>query len=203
MMRYLVGRIGQGVRFRSDISQKLFVFCDTNYGTTVYTGIVVYLNGGVIYSKSLRQRFASRSTFEAELAGLAEGARVALYYRAIARDLGLDIDRAVIMGDNEASINEAKATYNGGGISKLRHHRIRLNWLKQQYQRKLIDFVHVPGVDNVADILTKPITAQDLWDDLYGQMMGEIPTRAILAYENVEKEDHETSSADRQETELP
>ena len=58
-------------------------------------------------------------------------------------------------------------------------------------------------MDNVADILTKPITAQDLWDDLYGQMMGEVPTRAILAYENVEKEDHETSSADRQETELP
>ena len=183
MMCYMVGRIGHGVKFRKDIDQGLYVFVDSNFGVEVYTGIAVYLNGGVIYSKSLRQKFASRSTFDAELAGLSEGVRIALYYRAVARDLGLNIEKAVVFGDNEAAVNEAKAVYNGvSGVSKLRHHRIRLNWLKQQYQRGLVDIQHVVSADNVADILTKPITAEKHWDDLYGQLMGETQTRKIVEY---------------------
>ena len=182
MMRYMVGRLGHGVTFRKDMPQDLFIYVDSNFGVTNYTGIAVFLNGGCIYSKSLRQKYASRSSYESELSGISEGVRIALYYRAIARDLGMNIEKAVVFNDNEAAVNESRAAHSGGGTSKLRHHMIRNNWVKQQFQRGLVDIIHVRTEDNVADILTKPITSEEKWDDLYAQLMGECRARSIVKY---------------------
>jgi len=94
----------------------------------------------------------------------------------------MNIEKAVVFNNNEAAVNESRAAHSGGGTSKLRHHMIRNNWVKQQFQRGLVDIIHVPTEDNVADILTKPITSEEKWDDLYAQLMGECRARSIVKY---------------------
>ena len=43
------------------------------------------------------------------------------------------------------------------GPGRLRHVETRKLWLQQEVESKRLSLGHVPGVDNVADILTKPL----------------------------------------------
>ena len=185
LCRYLAGRVGQGVRFRNDQDQGLYVFVDANHGSDPgsenWTGIAVFLCGGCIYAQCLRQKFGSKSTFEAELGAMSQAQTVGTYYRAIARDMGLNVEKAIILGDNLEAVKECNSAFISSAV-KQRHHRVRLNLVKQDVTRGLIEYHHIRTDDNVADILTKPIVDYDKWTDLYGQLMGEKVARGIETY---------------------
>ena len=178
--RYLTAQQSRGVQFRSDVPQDLFIYVDTSFDVITYTGIFVFAFGGCVYAKSLRQRFKSLSTFDAETAGLNEAAKVAITFRGIVRDCGVRSKYpTMILGDNKASIDEM-TNAKSAGSRKPRHHRVRAAWTKQLVAQKIIEFRHVVSADNVADIGTKVITDKELWRNLKDQVMGVTKPVAIM-----------------------
>jgi hypothetical protein len=41
--------------------------------------------------------------------------------------------------------------------SRMKHINIRFHFIRDCVQKKLIDVIHIPGTENVADLLTKPL----------------------------------------------
>ena len=180
---YLATRVNRGVRFRCSNPQGLFVFVDSNFdASAVYTGIFVFLGGGCIHSKSLRQKFISTSSFDAEYAGLSEAIKVGCYYRSIARDLGTDIQHAVIFCDNKAVVDcvNSTETYD---TSKKRHHRVRAMWSKERRRRGYVQVHWIEGSKNLADLATKPGRQIPGFSELIAQLMGERDVQAMKEFE--------------------
>ena len=178
--RYLISQQSRGVKFREDVPQDLFVYVDSNFDDTTFTGIYVFAQGGCIYAKSVRQRFASLSTFDSELAGMNEAAKTALLYRAILRDCGIRSEfPTMILGDNKAAVDEL-TNCRTGGSTKARHHRVRAAWTKQLVALKLIEFRHIPTNENIADLGTKAVSDKEKWKDLKNQLMGVTRPIAIV-----------------------
>jgi hypothetical protein len=93
---------------------------------------------------------------EAELYGLAAAAPAIKYHRGLMEDMGMkQTGRTPLYGDNESSLvlgskNEwHRAT---------RHVKNRAHLLHSYVTAGLIELRHIPGVKNVADILTKSLT---------------------------------------------
>ena len=170
--RYLSTRIGTGVRFLRNNPQRLIIFVDTNFDTTVYTSITVYWRGGVIYAKSLRQKWGSLSTFDAELSGMSEAAKVAFKFRELTRDFGFRDERpTLVLGDNLAAVNELRKGLHSSS-TKPRHHRVRAQWAKQLQYLGGVEYQHVSSANNVADIGTKVMLDVAKWEDLTSQVQG-------------------------------
>jgi len=170
--RYLASQQSRGVKFRQDIPQEMVIYVDTSFDKVTFTGIFVFALGGCVYAKSLRQRFISLSTFDAELAGMSEAAKVALQCRAILRDCGVRSEKpTLILGDNKAAVDEL-TNFKCGGSRKARHHRVRAAWTKQLVGLKLIEFKHIPTDENIADLGTKAMGDVSKWSNLRDQMMG-------------------------------
>ena len=68
------------------------------------------------------------------------------------------------MEDNQATI----AIILKGDSEKMRHtdrtQRISFGWLKQQFERKLFNMIHVGTRERVADIFTKPFADKSNWE---------------------------------------
>ena len=60
-----------------------------------------------------------------------------------------------IFGDNQGSIALVK---NPVSHNKSKHIDIKFHFIREKYTNGLIDIVYVPSGDNVADIMTKPVT---------------------------------------------
>ena len=128
--------------------------------------------GGIIYCKTLRQKFQSLSSFDSELAGLSEAAKVAFYFRALTRDMGYRQEGAVlIVGDNKASIDEMeRGLYSSS--RKPRHHAIRQYWAKELVHLNVLKFIWCPGVSNFSDIGTKVLSNAGKFQPLADQAQG-------------------------------
>jgi len=57
--------------------------------------------------------------------------------------------------DNQGTV---ACTHNPQHHSRMKHIDIRFHFIRDCIQKKLIDVMYLPGTDNVADLLTKPLT---------------------------------------------
>ena len=127
-------------------------------------------------SRSQRQKTKTISSFASENVGLSEAVRVALYLQAIARDTGDDPPPPLILCDNQAAIQVVNNRQ--GYTTKARHFKIRMQWVRQRVENREVEIRYVKSEENVADLLTKPLSLQ-LWRRLAPQMRGVEPLAAF------------------------
>ena len=176
--RWLQGQYGRGMTFNRAEDKGLNVFTDTGLDVDTFTGVSVHFAGAVIFSKCMRQKFKTLHTMESEMAGLNEGAKVAIRLQACAVDCGEPIGTVTIRGDNEAAVNQFLKGAPECVSMKARHLRLRYHWTKQLVDMGLIRMAWTPTKSNIADLATKPIP-KDLWQELYPQLMGLKPVLAL------------------------
>ena len=111
------------------------------------------INGMLLESFSKTQVSIAQSTCEAELVALNAVACEAKAIVALLTEIG-EVDVKVrLLCDSSSAI----LLMNKVGPGRLRHVETRKLWLQQEVESKRITIEHVPGIDNVADILTKPL----------------------------------------------
>ena len=98
--------------------------------------------------------------------GVVKGACEGLGVNTLLRDLG-ESDPKVRM---HVDATAAKGVIERKGIGKLRHIELDILWLQEQEARKLLPLNKVLGTDNIADLMTKNLTAAVI--DRYVGMMG-------------------------------
>src|ERR1019366_9639704 len=94
----------------------------------------------------------------------ADAARQAIWLRLFLDDLqlGLGSKPFPILNDNAGTIALSK---NPVHHEKSKHIGLRHHFLRERVEEKLISLSHVPPANNLADLLTKPLS-RDLFDNL-------------------------------------
>jgi hypothetical protein len=87
---------------------------------------------------------------------MSEASREALWLAKIVKLFGLKERPFVIKGDNKSAINSIK---NHSYTRHTKHIEIHHDFMKDRYQLGDLDYEHIMGKENPADILTKALDA--------------------------------------------
>ena len=93
----------------------------------------------------------AQSTAESELQALASGLHMLCAMEEVMREMGLDVGRPRLYGDNQASLSLAR----NGGTWRSRHYAVKAAGLRQAVGCKWIDLQFVGTEQQAADLLTK------------------------------------------------
>jgi hypothetical protein len=167
VLQYLAGTIELGIiysRPEGESKPTLRGFTDSDWAGGIHetprdghstSGHCFILCNGPISWRTERQSIIALSSCEAEYVALTNAAREALWLRAFLRELGFTRQNATPIGvDNQSTITLAE--------TEASKDRSKHMWLRLLFVRRLVDIeiIRVPwvaGVDNVADIFTKPL----------------------------------------------
>ncbi|GKC19167.1 copia protein [Tanacetum coccineum] len=101
-----------------------------------------------------KQTALAISTTEAEYVSAGKACQQALWMKQALIDYDVQLDDVPIMCDNKGAIDLSK---NPVQYSRTKHIEIRHHFLRDNVQKGHILIEKVPSVDNIADILTKPL----------------------------------------------
>jgi hypothetical protein len=162
VLKYLKSTNSIGITLEPDHDLTVKASIDASYGVhqdrKSHSGTVICIGKGPIYCRSTKQRSVSKSSTEAELLALSDGASQVIWINNFLRYLHYKTGPAIIQQDNKSTIALIK---NGTSSSeRSRHIEIKHFWVNEQWLKNRIDIVYTPTEEMIADILTKPLQGE-------------------------------------------
>ena len=164
ILQYLDSHHDEGVCLGGVGEIKLFGFSDAAHfsgGESKSTiGFCFYLNliSGTILARSKRSSTVDLSSTEEELKALAEATRQSVLLRELLEEVGhQQLAPTVIYTDSasaQAMVDHRSSTQRANHLTKF------FNYVKQEVEISNVELRHIPGQDNVADLLTKALAAE-------------------------------------------
>jgi hypothetical protein len=161
--RYLKGtlhfRLPLGGNRPSD-GLKIVAYSDADYASRAterksVTGFMIFVNGGIVYWKSQRQKNITLSTAESEYVALCACIREAESYRNLLEAAGFVITKpTLVYEDNQATIAISSGTKS---MSKLRHVDVSFHYVKEKVEDQSVVLQYCPTTEMLADCLTKDL----------------------------------------------
>ena len=111
-----------------------------------------------IYSKSQKIKIHTRSSTETELVTLDTNMLHLLWLRQVTEFMGYPQRPAIIYQDNKSTILVCESGQSRNG--RLKHMAIRYYFIHGQIEQNIAKLKYVKSSDMIADILTKPLGAQ-------------------------------------------
>jgi len=163
-LRYLKGTVSYGIYYRKDGNGELRVYTDSDYAGDVEdrkstSGYVFLLNFGAVSWCSKKQPIVTLSTTEAEFVAAAMCTCQAIWIKRILKELRYNDEYCTrIWCDNSSTIKLSKNPVMHG---RSKHIDVRYHFLRNLTKEGLMDLVHCGSRDQLADIMTKPLKAED------------------------------------------
>ncbi|KAG8483922.1 hypothetical protein CXB51_023522 [Gossypium anomalum] len=160
ILRYLCGTLSYGLLFRKSDRLSLIGYADANWGLDFddrrsTTGYCVYF-GHTPISWCSKKQVVSRSTAEAEYRRLAAATSDVTWLISLLTELKLSsVDLPTVWCDNSSAVAVAA---NPVLHSKFKHVKLDLFFVREKVARGELIVGEVPAYDQVADILTKPLS---------------------------------------------
>jgi transposase InsO family protein len=175
LLRYIKGTTDYALTFKA--VKQTVGYCDADWGGDLdtrrsTTGYLFKIFGGVVSWRSRRQPTVALSTTEAEYMASADAARQAIWLRQLLEDLqlGLGQDPFPIYNDNAGTVALSK---NPVYHERSKHIGLRHHYLRERVEDGTISLLHIPSVNNIADLFTKPLP-RDQFNKLRN-LLGVIP----------------------------
>ena len=136
---------------------------DSNYATCKetrrsITGFVVWLEDSLISVKSGMQKIVSLSVTEAEVIALVQCVQELLYMKKIMESLSLQVELPFnVEVDNKGAVDLVNGWSTTGGT---KHMDVRIMFLRQLKEQKILKVTWVSTTDNESDIFTKNVDNQ-------------------------------------------
>ncbi|XP_042983350.1 uncharacterized mitochondrial protein AtMg00810-like [Carya illinoinensis] len=162
ILRYLKGSIGQGIFLSSKSSLHLKGYSDSDWVACPetrrsITGFCMFIGDSLISWKSKKQIVVSRSSAEAEYRALAQTSCEVIWLKALLEDFNIKHSQPVLFYcDSQSAIHLTK---NLIFHERTKHMEIDCHFVREKVLAGVIKPVHVPSKFQVADILTKALTA--------------------------------------------
>lgn len=161
LLRYLKGTPGTGLFFATDSPLHLSAYADSDWANCPDTrkstsGYCVFLGNSLISWKSKKQQVVSRSSAEAEYRSLASVASEIQWLTSLLKDFELNISSSKVFSDSQSAIHLAS---NPIFHERSKHIEIDCHFIREKVLSNIIKLIHVPSAHQLADILTKPVTA--------------------------------------------
>ncbi|KAG7578260.1 Retrotransposon Copia-like N-terminal [Arabidopsis thaliana x Arabidopsis arenosa] len=162
ILRYLKNDPGQGVFYSATSSLSLRGFADADWSNCPETsrsisGFCIFLGDSLISWKSKKQDIVSRSSCEAEYRSMANATCELIWINSLLEDLHVPlVDTIVLYCDNEAAIQIAK---NSVYHERTKHVQRDMHVVRERVASGFLKTLHVNSEHQLADLLTKPLTA--------------------------------------------
>ncbi|GJU25926.1 putative reverse transcriptase domain-containing protein [Tanacetum coccineum] len=157
IFRYLKGQPKLGLWYPKDSPFILEDFSDSDYASASLDrkstlGGCQFLDSRLISWQCKKQTVVANSTTEAEYIAASQCCGQVLWIQNQLLDYGYNFMKTNIHVDNESAICVVK---NPVSHSKTKHIEIRYYFIRDSYEKRLIEMVKIYTDDNVADLLTK------------------------------------------------
>ncbi|CAH9089323.1 unnamed protein product [Cuscuta europaea] len=163
LLRYLHGTASHGLYLRRSSHLSLCAYADADWAgnpddrssTSAYA---IFLGESLISWKSSKQRTIAKSSTEAEYRALSTAASETLWIESLLHELRHSPSSPpVLLCDNKgATTSSANPVFH----SRMKHVAIDFHFVRQRVQRGLLRVLRIPSHDQLADILTKPLSRQ-------------------------------------------
>ncbi|GKE94085.1 hypothetical protein Tco_1578940 [Tanacetum coccineum] len=159
IFRCIKGTTHLGLWHPKGTSIKTVVYADSDHAGDYVdrkstSGIYTFVGCCLTSWFSKKQTALSISTTEAEYVSARKACQQALWMKQALIDYDIRLDDVLIMCDNKGAIDLCK---NSVQHSRTKHIEIRHHFLRDNVQKGHISIEKVSSVDNIADILTKPL----------------------------------------------
>ena len=129
-------------------------------GAVSRSGLVIELAGGCICAISRKQELVTKSSTEAELVAISDMSNNILWLRQMLEQMGYVQPATRILEDNVSTI--ALLTNRVTHRQSTRHVNMRYFFVRDRIRTGEIVVEHVPGILQVADMMTKPLEGTQL-----------------------------------------
>lgn len=173
VFRYLKGTMSKSLTYRATEDRDITVYTDSDWATDPdtrrsTTGYLVMLAGATISWNSKLQPTVAHSSSEAEYMAAASATKEILYIDRIIQDIQEPTRPIKMFEDNTGCIALAKNPVNPG---RTKHIDLRYHIVREQVNAGVIQVVHCPSSQMIADALTKGLT-RDIFQHHVQAMMG-------------------------------
>jgi hypothetical protein len=159
--RYLQGTQDYGLLFEKDDFGQLIGYSDADWGGNIddrrsTTGYCFILNGASVCWRSKKQQTVALSSTEAEYMAVSDSTQEAMWLRQFLIECGeFNQETMVIREDNQGCIALSK---NPENHKRTKHIDIKHHYIREKVESGEIKLEYVASNDNVADVLTKPLS---------------------------------------------
>ncbi|GJZ65747.1 retrovirus-related pol polyprotein from transposon TNT 1-94 [Tanacetum coccineum] len=159
IFRYIKGTTHLGLWYPKGTGIETIVYADSDHAGDYVdrkstSGICTFVGCCLTSWFSKKQTALAISTTEAEYISAGKACQQALWMKQALIDYDVQLDDVPIMCDNKGAIDLSK---NPVQHSRTKHIKIRHHFLRDNVQKGHISIEKVASVDNIADILTKPL----------------------------------------------
>ncbi|GJW56154.1 retrovirus-related pol polyprotein from transposon TNT 1-94 [Tanacetum coccineum] len=159
IFRYIKGTTYLGLWYPKGTGIEIIVYVDSDHAGDYVdrkstSGICTFMGCCLTSWFSKKQTALAISTTEVEYVSARKACQQALWIKQALIDYDIRLDDVPIMCDNKSTINLSN---NPVQHSHTKHIEIRHNFLRDNVQKGHISIEKVSSVDNIADILTKPL----------------------------------------------
>lgn len=163
ILRYLKGSTNEGIMLRRSETLALTGFSDADWANDPddrrsRTGFCIYLGRNIVTWCSKKQHTVSRSSTEAEYRSLAQVATEVLWLKSLLTELKIQSPHSPTLWCDNLSTVALSA--NPVLHSRTNHIELDLYFVREKVVSKELIVNHVPAIDQVADVLTKALSAQ-------------------------------------------
>jgi hypothetical protein len=159
VLAYLRGTADLQLRYDGARGEGLHGYSDSSLGDQAddyhsTSGYVFLLANAAISWCSRKQKTVAQSTTQAEYMALAEAVNQAAWYQSFLMELGYEVsDPIPLHGDNKGAVDLALNPVTG---RRSKHIPIKHHAIRKYVEEGLIDLIHTPTNEMLADGLTKP-----------------------------------------------
>ena len=169
ILRYLKSAPGRGLLFSKRETREIEGFTDLDWAGNQTdrrstSGYFTFVEGNLVTWRSKKQKAVARSSAEAEFRGMTYGMCELLWVKHVLQDLGIDYGTSMNLHcDNKAAI---EITHNPVQHDHTKHVEVDRHFIKENLDRKIIQFLFVRSEDQLADILTKVVSGRVFHDTI-------------------------------------
>jgi hypothetical protein len=163
--RYLAGTKSLKIKVGGGDTNTITTYCDASFASYAdkrsVNGLITFLGDTAVAWKSKRQTATATATAYAELDAIFAAIKQTMQVRSVVDSLtGHENKEAdTVFSDNQAAI---RISNGDGPLTGIRHLDIKVQWIREQVCGERVVIKFIPGNDNIADMLTKPLPGHRL-----------------------------------------
>jgi len=163
LLRYLKNTIFHGINIRKTSSPALTCFSDADWAGSLddrksTSAYLLFLGHTPISWSSKKQRAIARSSTEAEYRALATAAAESMWLLSLFEEMKFTLPQPpLLLCDN---LGATQLSFNPVQHSRMKHIQIDIHFVRDLVEKKILNVRHVHINDQLADLLTKPLSRQ-------------------------------------------